>query len=116
MSKIIDKSRLEELMGIPSSEIDVKDNIELTHQLHAAILRNSQQKVYDTLVARHGTVLKQHQYEEDYITHQRDANLIWCTSKIDGSFGSFEVVRHHSGVNFYFSWSRDDIRDEQTSK
>ncbi len=113
---ITDSSRLQKLMAIPSDEINVKDSIELTHQLAAEIKRSSQQKVYDTLVTRHGTVLKQHQYEEDYTTHQRDANLIWCTSKIDGSFGSFEVVRHPSGVNFYFSWSRDDIRDEQASK
>ena len=112
---VTESSRLQELMAIPSDEMDVKDSIELTHQLAAEITRSSQQKVYDTLVTRHGTVLKQHQYEEDYITQQRQANLIWCTSKVDGSFGTFEVVRHPSGANFYFSWSRDDIRDEQTS-
>ena len=113
---IHDPSKLHQLLSMPAKERCVKDDIDLTHLLAAQIQRDSTQNVYDSLVERHGTVLKQHQYEEDYITNSYQANLVWCTNRIDGAFGSFEIVRLPDGTRFYFSWSRDDIRDEQTSR
>ena len=112
---IHDPSKLQYLMAMPAQDRDVKDDIDLTTLLAEQIVRDSKQKVYDSLVERHGTVLKPHQYEDDYITNSYQANLVWCTSRIDGAFGSFEIVRLPDGTRFYFSWSRDDIRDAQTS-
>jgi len=110
------REMLQQLMDTPEGDRGIKDNIDLTNLLAEEIKRSSEQKVYDSLVQKHGTVLKQHAYDEEYITQSCEANLVWCTSRYDGSFGTFEVVRlPEDGKKLYFSWSRDDIRDEQTS-